>query len=224
MTTIQNVDYSVDLLRALLWQYNRAEKLESLMTQKQAWYDENQSEFWRSWVRDVFDLRTANDFGLQVWAIILGVPLSISTEPTDLTQPAFAFGTLRQNFERGNYGSSGSGTITLTTELKRLILRLRYFQLVTRCTTPEINRFMASAFAAYGRVYVQDSNDMSFITYVFDFDLSAELVYALEYYDVLPRPATVGIAYIVTTREIWGFGDFNQNYERGTFPPSGLEL
>jgi len=224
-TAVQEIDYSVDVLRALLWQYNRAGQLQSILESKQAWYDANQSEFWRTWVRDVFDLSTCNLFGCQVWARILGINLSISTEPTDPTQPAFAFGDLRENLTRGNFGSGSSGTLGLTLDQQRLILQLRYFQLICRATTPEINRFMAWAFRDYGRVYVQDSLDMSFITYVFDFTPDATLEHALNYYDVLPRPSTVGIKFIVTSREVWGFGDFNENYERGNFiPPSGGEL
>jgi hypothetical protein len=225
VATVQETEYAVDLLRAMLWQYNRASSLQSLVEEKQAWYDACQSEFWRAWFRDVFDLRTCNEFGCQVWAAILGLPLTVGTEPTDPSQPAFAFGDLRENMERGNFGSSNGGSIALTLEQKRLILQLRFFQLISRCTTEEINRFMAWAFRDYGRVFVQDAHDMSFITYVFDFTPDATLEYALNYYDVLPRPSTVGIQFIVTTRDVWGFGDENENFENGNFiPPAGGEL
>ena len=53
---IQALDYSLNLLRAMLWQYNDAARLEGLLRAKQAWYDQNQTEFWEAWVRDVFDL------------------------------------------------------------------------------------------------------------------------------------------------------------------------
>ena len=73
--TIQEFDFSVDLLQAILWQYNNATSLQSLLNSEQAWVIENQTEFWENWLRDVFDLRTANEFGLSVWSIILGIPL-----------------------------------------------------------------------------------------------------------------------------------------------------
>lgn len=217
MSTIQRFDYSVNLLRALLWQHNKADRLESLMRAKQDWYAENQTDFWESWYRDVFDLRTASAFGCQVWAAILGLKLSISTDPTNPAKPTWGFGPYGQNFNNGNFGQQGSGTVTLTVEQQRLVLRLRYFQLVTRCTTPEINRFMASAFGEFGNVYVQDANDMSAITYVFDFALGSQLTFILRTYDVLPRPSTVGIAYILAARPTWGFGDFNRNFNNGNF-------
>lgn len=197
MSTIQEFDYSVDLLRALLWQYNKAERLESLLTQKQAWYTLNQSAFWDDWVRDVFDLRTANEFGCQVWAIVLGLRLTVTTQPTTPGAPVFGFGTFNQNFTWGNFGQTSSGTVVLTVEQQRLVLRLRYFQLVTRCTVPEINRFMASIFADEGPVYVQDANDMSAIVYVFGFPIDSNLRFIFDNYDLLPRPATVGVAITV---------------------------
>lgn len=217
MSTIQSLDYSADILRSLLWQYNKAERLEKLQFSKQAWYDENQRDFWENWYRDVFDLRTANEFGCQVWARILGMKLAITSSPTNPDQPSWAFGSLNQNFENGNFGSLSSGTVGLTLEQKRLVLRLRYFQLITRCTVPEINRFMAMIFGDMGRVFVQDHLDMSRITYVFDFSPGSQLQFIFEEFDLLPRPSTVGIEYLFIARETFGFGAFNQNFENGTF-------
>lgn len=217
MSTIQSLDFSADILRSLLWQYNKAERLEKIQFSKQAWYDENQRDFWANWYRDVFDLRTANEFGCQVWARILGMKLAISSDPTNPDQPSFSFGALRGNFERGNFGQSGAGTVVLTLEQQRLVLRLRYFQLITRATTPEINRFMSMIFAGTGAVFVQDHLDMSRITYVFDFAPGSQLYYIFEKFDLLARPSTVGIEYLFIARETFGFGAFNQNFENGTF-------
>lgn len=217
MTTVQAFDYSVNVLRALLWQYNRASKLESILTSKQLWYLQNQTEFWTDWFRDVFDVRTVNAFGAQVWSRILGVRLSIETNPVIAGAPQWGFGPYAQNFTRGNFAQGGSGSVVLSIEQQRLVLRLRYFQLITRCTVPEINRFMASVFGDLGKVYVQDLNDMSFIVYVFDFSPDSQLSFILQNYDLLPRPATVGVSYIVTARDVFGFGEFNENFENGTF-------
>ena len=64
--TIQQIDYTVNVLRPLLWQYNQADNLRGLLELKQVFYDREQRDFWQNWYRDVFDLRTANDFGLTV--------------------------------------------------------------------------------------------------------------------------------------------------------------
>jgi hypothetical protein len=211
---IQAIDYSVNLLQALLWQYNEALRLQSLLEQKQEWYNTEYSEFWENWYRDVFDLRTANDFGLSVWAIILNIPLTITTNLTP-SSTIWGFGSFRKNFNRGNFAPSTSG-IKLTLAQKRLVLQLRYFQLVTRGAIPEINRFLNYVFADYGKVYAQDGLDMT-MNYVFTFQPPAQLRFVLESFDVLPRPAAVMVNYVVLIRETFGFGPFHKNFNRGNF-------
>lgn len=228
MSTIEALDPNVDVLRALLWQYNNAERLQSLLESKLEWYEENHRDFWAAWVRDVFDLRTATEFGCQVWARILGLSLGVTTGPSPLDKPTWGFeaevgSNDYQNFENGNFGQLGSSTTGLTLEQQRLLLRLRYFQLISRCTVPEINRFMSVVFGDLGTVYVLDNNDMSFIVYVFDFSPDAQLQFLLDNFDLLPRPATVGSKYIVIARDTWGFGADDggtagyRNFDNGTF-------
>lgn len=212
---IQAFDFSVDLLRALLWQYNDAARLETLLRQKQEWYDANQTVFWQDWTRDVFDLRTANDFGLAVWAIILNIPLVVASQADPSDKPIWGFGQYRENFNNGNFASISASQ--LSTEQKRLILRLRYFQLVTRGTVPEINEFFAYLFAPLGLAYVNDGYDMT-ARYVFNFPLSSALEMILTEYDLLPRPAGVKIDYVVIgDADGWGFGRYHENFTNGNF-------
>lgn len=212
-TRVQEFDFSVNLLQALLWQYNDAANLQSLLEQKSDWYEINQKEFWENWYRDVFDLRTANNFGLAVWAIILGLPLAVDKPPSG--GPAFGFGDFNQNYEHGNYQGSPSSSIVLSADQKRIVLRLRYYQLVSRGTVPEINALLNDLFG-YRNVYVLDGLDMT-ITYVFATALDASVQQILDQYDVLPRPAGVEIKYLVVGRKVFGFGANNQNFDNGTF-------
>jgi hypothetical protein len=216
MARQQALDFSTELLTAILWQHDNATSLISLLEQKQAWYDENQTSFWSDWLRDVFDLRTANEFGCQVWSIILGIQLSVN-EGANTDKPTWAFGAFRQNFERGNFSNTTDVTIPLTIEQKRLVLRLRYFQLVSRGTVPETNRFLKYIFEDVGSVYVIDQLDMSFVYYVFTFVPSSQLLFILQKYDILPRPAGVGVNYQIITGPAFGFDEYNLNFDHGTF-------
>ena len=214
---VQALDFSVDLLRNLLWQYNEASALQALMTQKKAWYTEQQTEYWTDWARDVFDLQTANDFGLSVWAIILNVPLVVTPEP-DGDKPIWGFGSgnTRVNFNNGNFAATAGG-FGLTTAQKRLVLRLRYFQLVTRGAAPEINAFMARLFEAEGSVYVADTGGMK-ARYIFSFPPDSALELVLRSYDLLPRPAGVGVDFaVVGEADGWGFGRYRENFNNGNF-------
>lgn len=211
---VQEFDFSVDLLRNLLWQYNEAASLESLLTQKEAWYTTYHTQFWNDWITDVFDLTTANDFGLAVWAIILGVPLVVSPDP-DPDKDPFGFAVDDLNFNNGNFANTGGG-FGLTTEQKRLVLKLRYFQLVTRGAAPEINRFLEYVFGP-GAVYVADGLNMT-MRYVFSQPLPSNVELVLTSYDLLPRPAAVGSdIVIIGEADGWGFGRYHENFTNGNF-------
>lgn len=218
MTTIQAIDLSADILRPLLWQHNRAVSLRSLLDQKKAWVDANNAGFWTDWYNDVFNLKTANAFGCQVWARILGIRLA--PPPSGDTGPRWGFGPDNENFDNAPFAEGGG--VTLTVEQQRLVLRLRWYQLTTRPSVLEINRILADVFSGMGLVYVLDPLDMSSITYVFTFEPDANLVTVLRDYDLLPRPSTVGADYTTTAREEWGFGPFNKNFDNAPFANPNL--
>lgn len=217
---IQAFDFSVDLLKTILWQYNNAENLQKIVAEKQAWYDANQTEFWGDWLVDVFDLRTANEFGLSVWSIILGLPLFVNTTPDDLTtKPTFGFdSSFFKNFDRGNFSTTTGDTNNLPLETKRLALQLRAFQLSASGTVPETNRFLAYIFGPLGKAFVVDNHDMT-QTYVFTFQIDANLNYLLSNFDLLPRPAGVKNIYKRLDRaDIFGFdSSFFANFNNGNF-------
>lgn len=209
---IERFDFSVDLLKVILWEYNDAIKVQALLEQKQDWYTINQTEFWQNWYKNVFDLRTANDFGLAVWAIILEMPLVAEVGKSEEDAPAFGFGENYQNFNNGNFLATSSTSVRLTTEQKRLVLRLRYYQLISNGTVPEINAFLISLF---GDAYVLDTYDMSYAIYVINTDVSSEFQFILENYDLLPRPAGVGTRIIYNRDDLFGFGEDYQNFNNG---------
>lgn len=215
---IQSLDFSVDLLANLLWQYNEAARLQALIESKQAWVTRVQTDFWTDWVRDVFDLQTANDFGLSVWAVILDMPLTVAAQP-DNNKPIWGFGAgvgnPRVNFNRGNFAATSSA-FGLTTEQKRLVLRLRYFQLTTRATAPEANAIMNAIFGP-GVAYVVDVGGMR-ARYVFTVPPPAAVELVLIAYDLLPRPAAVLVDYVISGEANgWGFGRYHTNFTNGNF-------
>lgn len=213
--TIQDFDFSVNLLRAILWEYDNSPKLVSLLQSKSDWYTTNQEEFWEDWATNIFDLRTANDFGLSVWAIILGVPLQTTIAP--ITKINFGFGTHNKNFNNGTFGAIGSTNVNLTTDQKRLLLQLRHFKLVSRCTIPSINRMLSNLLGNQIKMYALDPLNMKYIIYVFSTPPSSQLSFILKNFDVLPRPAAVGIKFRVATAKIFGFGTHNKNFNNGSF-------
>lgn len=194
--TIADFDSSVDLVRALLWQHDNAKALRSLIESKQDWYNINQATFWTNWYRDVFNIDTANDFGLAVWGRILNVGLGLQVDST-IGIPHFGFGIYHRNFNNGNFARATSGEQALSTEQKRLIIRLRYYQLISRGTVVEINEAMVRIFGDFGQVFVRDPLDMSKITYVFKFTPSSRVRLILDRMNLLPRPSGIGSEYVI---------------------------
>lgn len=214
MSKIQQFDHSVDLLRSILWQYNDAANLQALLQSKQDWYDENHVQFWEDWITDVFDLRTANSFGLSVWSVILNLPLFGETQISPSDYPAFGFES-SLNFDNGNFATDSIGLLGLPDEQKRIILRLRYFQLTTRCAIPEINEFLNGLFGA-NEIYVLDGLNMT-MTYVFAGPLAQSFFTIFQILDVLPRPAGVEVNFVNSDILFFGFDEFNLNFDNGSF-------
>ena len=184
---IQKFPNDADLMQSLLWKHNAASALTSLVQSKQEFFHRSQSSFWSDWYRDVFNLKTANAFGLQVWARILNVRLSVPVDPNADPAKAFGFGNANENFENGNFARTSSGSEQLTIDEQRIILRLRYYKLIGNCTIPDINRSLSDIFSSFGSVYVIDPMDMSAISYVFSFNPGQRLL------DLLRRFAHEGV-------------------------------
>lgn len=238
---IQEFDFEVPVDDALLWQYDNAVRLQSLINSKREWYFNFYETFWSQWYFNVFNLLTANEFGLSVWSIILNLPLFIELNPDESGKPLFGFNELTVfptyinsylNFNNSNF-STRSSTIKLTIEQQRLVLRLRYFQLTSRVSIPEVNAFLNVLFEDvytktnpnYGMAWILDGLDMT-MTYVFNFNIPRNLLFIFEYYDILPRPAGVKLKSIINNGLIFGFNEVttfpdyvntNLNFENGNF-------
>lgn len=219
MPTIQEFDYSVDLLKAILWQYNSAPNLQAILTAKQQWYNENQTEFWEDWFTDVFNLETCNDFGCVVWALILGLPVALISTPTPDAQTPFGFDAVNlSNFDGYNFTSNTSTVVGFTLAQKRIILRLRYRQLVSRGTIPETNKILKDILGSFGSIYMLDGLDMT-QTLVCNFPIPAFLSAIFSEFDIIPRPGAVQMKVVDGTIPVFGFDQYNQNFTHGSFSP-----
>lgn len=213
----------VRLRQVILWQHEQAVKLIGMVDVSQAGYDRLQTDFWQKWYDDVFNIDTANDFGLSIWAMILKVKTSVDfdAQPDKL---AFGYGALRKRYGHGNYGLRLGGTTRLSTNQKRLMIRARYFSLTNRPTVDNINDFLRKYFwIGESKVYVIDSMDMSTALYTFNYTPDSELSFLINNTDLLPRPATVGVKVRIIGKKAHGYGTFRANYSQGNYGVVGYE-
>lgn len=211
---IQQFDFEIDLLQAILWQYNEAINLQTILKNEENFYQKNHTDFWNDWYNDVFNLQTANDFGLSVWAIILQLPIQLTPPPSD-NDRIWGFGQYRKNFENGNFNPN-AGSSGLTTTEKRIVLQLRYYQLVCNAAIPNTNRFLNFVFKDLGDFYVLENFNMH-ITVVIGFNINITLLQFIQQHDLIPRSAGVGIKYIYKDQKVWGFGQYRKNFNNGNF-------
>ena len=187
MTGVRTFDYSIDVLRPLQWKENAASNIRALLDNKQAWLDQNHTQFWQDFETDIFDLRTANDFGLAVWSIILDFPTFLNAGATLFTNN-WGFGAFRRNFSQANFNQSFSGSTedqALSTEQLRLALRLWFYRLHMDGSVTQTNAILKDLFGHLGNSYVQDNLDMT-IVFVFDFALSAEFQFIVGHDEIMP--------------------------------------
>ena len=84
----EDIAPTVDLMESVLWQYDRAPNLRGMMEMLQEVMDLDCTGFWRWFQKNVFDIRTANMFGVSLWAAAAGVDLP--QKPDEVSEEVWA--------------------------------------------------------------------------------------------------------------------------------------
>ncbi len=198
------------------WQRSNAEKLKAIIQKKQDWYQKNHCDFWNDWVVDVFDLETANDFGLSVWSIILDEALYGVSKKSDDDFPAFGFGEFNHNFFGGAFALDEDSEFNFTTEQKRIILKLKAYIIHSNGSTKSTNEALKNIFGK-DQLICLDTLKMS-LSYVIKNESLIPLVKEIRKRDLLPRPAGVGIKSVIDANvRTFGFGDEYCNFNDSNF-------
>lgn len=148
------------------------------------------------WYQQVWNLSTAQGYGLDVWGRIVGVSrvLKISSgkyfgfsEANDLTEEGF-------NSAPFYSGSSVTSNFRLSDEGFRQLIYAKALANITDGSILSINAILMTLFAGQGDAYVQDNGNMT-MTYVFKFVPTDVQVSIIQNSGVLPRPTGVGVNY-----------------------------
>jgi len=206
----------MNVLPAILWQYQNSPNISGLIQAKQSWLDVNFIEFWNGYTTGIFDLTSADIalFGICVWCIILDIPLYIPlggdasgkplwgfnayTTPPTLINTYKNFGdTIIANPGSGNFSTDGAAYV-LTLAEQQFVLRLAYFDLCNLGDIIDINAFLnhlcaTSNIGFTGAIYIVDNLDMT-VSYTFTTaDFPAALLGVITDLKLLPRPVGVEI-------------------------------
>lgn len=177
----------MSITKHISWQYEQAKSLVSIIKQKDSWLKIHNEQFWDLWFTNVFNLKTANEFGVSIWARILCAPLVIFL-PLDGSTP-FGFGENNENFWYSNFATA-QAPIGLTLEEKRQVLRLLYYKQTLNNSVVSINYALKDIFGDFGVCYITEPTNMH-VVYNIGFAMSSNMQTVLTNYDILPRPAGV---------------------------------
>lgn len=148
------------------------------------------------WYERVWNLSTAQGYGLDVWGRIVGVSRVLTvasdkylgfSEANDLTEEGF-------NNAPFYSGTSVTSNYRLSDDAFRQLINAKAMANITDGSVTSINAILMALFAGQGDAWVEDNGDMT-MTYVFDFVPTAVQVSIIQNSGVLPRPAGVGVSY-----------------------------
>jgi hypothetical protein len=151
---------------------------------------------------DFFDLMwnidTAQGYGLDVWGRILGISRTLTVSNVNY----FGFeeeGVTAQPFNQAPFysGQALTSNFSLTDSAYRLLLLAKAAANICDGSIPAINQILLNLFPGRGDCYVTDGQNMT-MTYTFKFALSPAEISIVQQSGVLPTPTGVSATIIIS--------------------------
>jgi hypothetical protein len=192
-------------------EYSNSPTLLALLDDFDQWCDT--TEFSAQFLSYVWDITTAQGFGLDIWGRILGQSRYLQVQQT----PGFNFGfninaapgTQWQPWSQAPfYNGSSSATVAfpLQDDYYRKLLLVKAAANIAACDCPSINYLMRAMFGDRGRCYVgYDPANPMHIGYHFEFFPTAVEKSIIES-GLFPQPAGTTVEYIYMTLTYSPFG------------------
>ena len=148
------------------------------------------------WYRLVWNVQTAQGYGLDVWGRIVGVSRVLTITPGAYLGWREASDLTEEGCNQAPWygGSDASGNFRLTDEGFRQLIYAKALANISDGSIVSINKILATLFSGQGTAYVRDNNDMS-MTYIFNFLPTDVQISIIQNSGVLPRPSGVGVEY-----------------------------
>lgn len=164
----------------------------------------------------VWNVDSAQGFGLDIWGRIVGVTRNIRVAASD-AYFGFQEGVNYQPFGQAPFNSmaaaSGTSIYSLTDDAFRVLILVKALANISDSTSRAYNRLLQNLFAGRGRCYVHDTGGMQ-MRYVFEFDLLPYEISIMTASGAFPRPAAVGAKVLaLDPASTFGFA------EAGSFQP-----
>lgn len=158
----------------------------------------------------VWDVSTAQGFGLDIWGRIVGVGRDLNI-PGVVTNFGFSEGTGYYPFGQAPFydGPPASTVYTLGDDAYRTLILVKALSNISNVTAQSLNHLLQVLFAGRGRCYVSDTGQMQ-LRYVFEFSLQPYEISIFTQSAAIARPAGVGAQVLtVDLPNTLGFSEAN---------------
>lgn len=198
---ISAVAISPDMDLTLIAQYAQSPVLTQLIENCEQYFD--QSANWNNFYQYVWNIDSAQKWGLDFWGKILGVTRYLTIPVTaDYLGFQGSSGTASGSaFDVGVFfdGATATQTYALPDPDYRTLLYAKALANICRTSIPAMNQLLMALFPGQGDAYVIDDGNMQ-MTYYLGWSPTAVQLAILEQSGVMPHPTGVGVS--VTTGTI----------------------
>lgn len=192
---ISAIAISPNINATLISQYAQSPVLTQLISNLAQYFD--QSANWNNFYQYVWNIDTAQNWGLDFWGKVLGVSRYLEIPVTaDYLGFQGSGGTASgYPFDVGVFfdGATATQTYALPDEDYRTLLYAKAFANICRCCIPVLNQLMRMLFSAYGDAYCLDNGNMS-MTWYLGFSPTGVQLAIVEQSGVLPHPTGVAVS------------------------------
>lgn len=187
---------TLDATATLLSQYANSPTITALVDYCNQWIDPGTDL--DNFYSYVWNVETAQGFGLDIWGKIVNVPRQIVIQPLP---DYFGYhealsGSYPFNQEPFYDGPQSGSVYDLSDDAYRVLILTKALANISSFTAPSVNSLLSFMFAGRGDCHVEEAGPMA-IKYVFNFTLKTWEASILQQPSLMPRPAGVNVTIVV---------------------------
>jgi len=213
----------IDVEKTIISQYANSQTIVQLISNFNQYID--QSVNIDNFLSYVWDVSTAQGFGLDIWGRIVGVNRNLTLPSTPDSFGYQESGNTWQPWGQSPFYATGTtSTYALSDDAFRTLILVKALSNISSSTIPALNQLLMNLFSGRGRCYVNDLGEMQ-IRYTFEFALEDWELAIITNSGAFPRPSGV-YASVMQADNDSTFGFYTdsleyQPFNQGTFLSEG---
>lgn len=201
----------IDVEKTIISQYQNSPILIKLIQNFNAYIDPSKDI--EAFLSLIWNVNTANSYGLDIWGQIVNVSRILTIEATPDYLGFKNSASDWQPFGQAVFfaGDEATTSYRLSDDAYRTLIMVKALTNISRATSGTINTLLTNLFSDRGRCYVMDDGDMR-MHFVFEFALESYELAIITSSGVFPRPSGVK-CYVLPSVSNFGFQTPGNEYE-----------